>query len=228
MADNRDDPTRHKQPPPLPDHLEFPQLPPHTLCGGPVAKYRAGNPARTLLYYLPGMGGRVNAGLGEALASRGGLVEGREESGDFRQYDFQTQIDTVKTDLLERHWNPSARVVANSYGAYLLLHALASLAPFPGKMLLLSPIVGAFEDEASLRSFVPPRADRLLKQAAAGQYPAPTRCEIHVGSEDWQSNPVAVTRFGELLGIRVTVVPDAGHALPKDYVARVLNRFFAD
>jgi len=63
-----------KPPPPHPDHLEFPQLPPHTLCGGPVAKYRAGNLARTLLYYLPGMGGRVNAGLGEALASRGGLA----------------------------------------------------------------------------------------------------------------------------------------------------------
>lgn len=44
-------------------------------------------------------------------------------------------------------------------------------------------------------------------------------------SEDWQSNPVNVTKFGELTGIPVHLVPDGGHMLPKEYVGALLDRW---
>jgi hypothetical protein len=53
--------------------------------------------------------------------------------------------------------------------------------------------------------------------------PIPRLCEMHVGSEDWQSDPVAVTRLASLLGLPVTVVPRDGHMLGKDYVGRLLD-----
>ena len=48
-------------------------------------------------------------------------------------------------------------------------------------------------------------------------------CEAHVGAEDWQSNPESVKNLFSLLGVGVTVVPEAGHALPKDYVGSLLD-----
>ena len=114
---------------------------------------------------------------------------------------------------------------AIQHGAYLLLHALSSMDTFPGKLLLLSPIVGEFSSETISMGFIPPYADRLHTLASQGKYPIPSHCEIHVGSEDWQSIPDNVNAFGSLVNAKVTVVTDAGHSLPKEYVVAVLDRW---
>jgi len=116
-------------------------------------------------------------------------------------------------------------IIANSFGGYLLLHALSKLDPYIGKILLLSPIVGEFSSEEISMGFIPPYADRLSELASSNQYPAPVNCSFHVGSEDWQSNPKNVTKFASLLGLPVTIVPNAGHQLPKDYVSFLLDNF---
>ena len=46
---------------------------------------------------------------------------------------------------------------------------------------------------------------------------------MHVGSDDWQSNPSAVLELGDLLGLKVTVAQGAGHNLPKAYVRELLD-----
>lgn len=176
-------------------------------------------------YYLPGAGGQITTGLGEGLARRGWATQGRETIGAFRKLPFQAQIDTVAEDLRQMFWREDAYVVAVSFGAYLFLHAQAQLPPFVGKVLLLSPIVGQFSSEEIGLGFIPPRADKLKKLADEDQYPIPLNCQIHVGSEDWQSNPENVLVFCNRLGISVTVVPGLGHQLGKDYVGRVLDRW---
>jgi len=50
-------------------------------------------------------------------------------------------------------------------------------------------------------------------------------CGIHVGSEDWQSNPTNVTAFADQLGIKVNIVQNDGHSLNKDYVSQQLDRW---
>jgi hypothetical protein len=47
------------------------------------------------IYFLPGHGGRISNGLGQALMSRGFDVVGRETLGDFKKLDFDTQVETV-------------------------------------------------------------------------------------------------------------------------------------
>ena len=177
------------------------------------------------IYYLPGHGGRLSTGLGENLLGRGLDVSGRETVGEFLALTFKEQVELVAEDLRSFYWHPTAHVIANSFGAYLFLHAQALLPPFIGKVLLLSPIVGEFAEEGASIGFIPPRADRLLKLAQAGTYPTPMQCEIHVGAQDWQSNPDNVVRFAQLLGLPVTVVPDTGHMLGKQYVGGVLDRW---
>ena len=106
-----------------------------------------------------------------------------------------------------------------------MLLALSQGTPSIGEILLRSPIVGEFSSEEISMGFIPPYADRLGELASANSYPVPMNCSFHVGSEDWQSNPENVAKFASLLGLPVTVVPNAGHQLPKDYVSSLLDNF---
>lgn len=177
------------------------------------------------VYYLPGAGGQIAAGLGQALMDRGVDVTGRETRGEFRSLGFEDQLQIIRGDLQTHFWHDQARVVCNSYGSYLFLHAQSQMAPFPGRVLMLSPIVGEFTSDETRTTFSPPRPTRLKELAEAGQFPAPARAEIHVGSEDWQSIPANVQAFGALTGISVTLVPGGGHNLPKAYVGALLDRW---
>ena len=89
----------------------------------------------SLIYYLPGWAGSLSTGLGQALINRGFDVAGRETRGEFKDLTFTDQVETVKEDLLNHFWTEDSRVIANSFGAYLFLHAQASLEPYPGKVL---------------------------------------------------------------------------------------------
>lgn len=180
------------------------------------------------IYLLPGRGGRLDQGLGEELAKRDWQVYGRELRGDFQRLGFGEQIETIAEDLQTHFWHENARVVANSFGAYLFLHAQTLLPPFPGRALLLAPIVGEASHEESMLHFIPPRAGRLQELVGQGAYPAPVRCEIHVGEHDWQSVPANVQEIGRPMGWRVCIVPDAGHQLPKAYMGVVLDNWLAD
>ena len=177
------------------------------------------------VYYLPGHGGQLATGLGQGLIDRGFHVAGRETRGDFRSLSFEEQIQVVTHDLQDHFWHEQARVICNSFGSYLFLHAQAQMPAFVGRVLLLSPIVGEFTNEQTRTSFSPPRPQRLKELADAGRFNAPANCEIHVGEEDWQSIPANVQAFGRLTGIPVTVVPKGGHDLGKAYVSPLLDRW---
>jgi hypothetical protein len=81
---------------------------------------------------------------------------------------FDAQVQTIGQDLREHFWHEGARVVCNSFGAYLFLHAQAQMDAFIGRVLLLSPIVGEFSNEQAQLSFSPPRPTRLRVLAEAG------------------------------------------------------------
>ena len=135
------------------------------------------------------------------------------------------QVEVVADDLKSNFWSASDCLVANSFGGYLFLHAQANMPAFPGRVLLLSPIVGEFEDEASQRVFWPPYPERLKSLADAGAFPRLPQTQIHVGELDWQSVPSQVLAFGKAVGIPVTVVENAGHMLGKIYVGGLLDRW---
>ena len=177
------------------------------------------------IYYLPGQGGRLGTGLGEGLLSRGFNVTGRETIGEFRALSFTQQVAIVAEDLTSAYWGEDARVIANSFGAYLFLHAQILMKPFPGRVVLLSPIMGEFLTDDAKIGFIPPQAGKLLALAASGAYPKLKHCQIHVGALDWQSVPAVVVEFAKYLGVEVTVVPNAGHMLGKTYVGEILDRW---
>ena len=83
------------------------------------------------IYYLPGRGGRLHAGLGKAIHDRGFDITGRETVGTFSELVFSEQVAAVAQDLRAHFWDESARVIANSFGAYLFLHARLDCLLFP-------------------------------------------------------------------------------------------------
>jgi hypothetical protein len=179
------------------------------------------------IYLLCGHGGRITNGLGQELSRRGYDVVGRETVGDFKKLDFDEQVSIIAEDLTANFWHEDARVIANSYGAYLFLHAQTKMDAFIGKVLLLSPIVGEFSNEDIRMGFIPPYTKRLFELASSGSYPRLKQCEIHVGSEDWQSNPQNVTAFAKLVAMNVHVVQNVGHKLHKEYVSNLLDKWLA-
>lgn len=178
-----------------------------------------------VIYYLPGRGGRLNAGLGVELSVRGCQVLGREMSGDFQRAKFREQVSLVADDLQSQFWHDDALVVANSFGAYLFLHAQAILSPLPGKALLLSPIIGGSAAPNNGPRFSPPAADRLARLAKSGDMKVGRNIELHVGEFDWQADARRVHTFGQLLGLPVTIVPNATHMLDRTYVSGLLDRW---
>ena len=113
------------------------------------------------LIALTSHAGQLASGLGRALMDRGFDVAGRETRGDFRSLPFDEQIATVGQDLKDHFWHADARVICNSFGAYLFLHGQTLMPSFPGRVLLLSPILGEFTNAQARTSFSPPRPTRL-------------------------------------------------------------------
>jgi len=125
-----------------------------------------------MIYYLPGHGGLISTGLGKAIADRGCRVIGRETVGAFNELPFQEQVRLVAEDLGKDFWTDDARVVANSFGGYLFLHAQALLdGVYPGRVLILSPIVGGFTNGTINASLLPAELHQLLQRRADGDMP---------------------------------------------------------
>ena len=175
------------------------------------------------VYYLPGMGGRLNTGLGRGIHDRGYKIVGRETRGEYQKYSFQDKIDLVANDLEQHFWYEEAKVVVNSFGGYLFLHAQLQMKPYPGQVLILSPIISSSKHDETQMRFYPPRADALVEAAASGEVPCPINAAVHVGSEDWQSGPDGVLSFGRAVGVPVSVVDGQGHMLSVDYVGSLLD-----
>ena len=178
------------------------------------------------IYLLPGRGGRLTAGLGLALKGRGYHLSGRETLGDFAKLPLHMQAQAIADDLQGEFWDGSAQVIANSYGAYLFLFAQSLMPAFPGKVLLLSPIIGAATNTSIGNvGFAPPYAARLMDLAMSRELVVPEHSEIHVGANDWQCPAERLSEFGRLTGVPVTIVSGSGHMLDHGYVGALLDQW---
>lgn len=180
---------------------------------------------KNTIYYLPGSGGRVRTGLGEGILELGYDLKGRETPWSFEGLSFDEQLELVTQDLRKEFWTSDSRVVAVSYGAYLLLNALSEQDPYPGSILLLSPILGGVTGTDEMYYYSPPRANSIIELANEEQFPSPKHIEIHVGDRDWQSPFERVIAFSNAIDGKYAIVPNTGHDLGKEYVTPILKKW---
>ena len=168
------------------------------------------------IYYLPGRSGRVAEGLGAFLQGQCDQLSGREVAGDLKRLVFADQLAAIRQDLLDSHWHDDGRLVANSYGAYLLLHTLIDMEQYPGNIVLLSPILGAVQTQKLF--FRPPGAKRLLQSFEAGTFPKPRILRCIVGEFDWQSESSRCVDLCDAVNGRLSVVLGGSHNLNPEIV----------
>jgi hypothetical protein len=181
------------------------------------------------VYFLPGRQERVSDGLGSAIVRAGFSICGHEIVNDFARLRFAEQLSLIRSDLQTTFWKPDARIIARSYGAYLLLNTLAEMSPFPGRILLLSPVLGAAVANNGFYVSRPPRADRFANVVESGEFPGPRYLEIHTGSEDNGCDPQLADRFAALVSdTRLHIVAGAGHDLGDEYTRSALREFLSE
>lgn len=177
------------------------------------------------VYLVPGRGNGLRD-LGEIISSFGFEVCGREVLPPFSAFRFPEQLQIIQKDVSSLFWFSDAKLIGHSYGGYLLLQALSALKPFPGKILLFSPILGQAMDKERLYLSRPPRARRLLELAKANKYPIPQYLEIHTGADDDGCDPDLAREFGSLISsAKVNIVQAQGHKLSTSHVKSVICDF---
>ncbi len=159
------------------------------------------------------------------MQQRGCSFTGRETVGPFQKLSFGQQVDAIANDLQADFWHDQARVIANSYGAYLFWHAQAQLPAFPGKVLLLSPVIGSARSPDCRIEFRPPRAERLMQMAVRGELMTPRQCETHVGDLDWQCPVERLRAFYSALDLPLNEAHGGGHLLDRNYISSVLDQW---
>jgi hypothetical protein len=176
-------------------------------------------------YYLPGRNEPLVSGPGEVLVASGFSVIGRTLPGDLSGLGFDDQVTRIGQDLTAQFWRADALAAGRSYGAYLLLHALADLAPFPGRVLLFSPVLGAAlaQHAGGFYGAIPPRADRLAFLAREHAFPAPASIDIYLGERDTGCAVEVASAFAMSVGGRLHIVVGAGHELPLGSIEAALG-----
>ena len=175
----------------------------------------------SLIRYITGRGGSGIGGLSAYLATLDDDFDVLPIDPEFLLQDIQGQVDSIREFInLD-----SGNVIANSYGAYLLLLSLIDQPPLPIRTLLLSPVLGRAISEKRMLFSRPPR-EKTLHQAIADQrLGMPDHLEIVTGAEDEICDPALARQVGEQLGINVSILPNEGHMLEPASVESALQRF---
>jgi hypothetical protein len=175
------------------------------------------------IYYITGRGGSIHEGLGVFLKSKSHSVTGISLSKEFLAKTFEDQVDSIRSEL-QRIEAESIPVIANSYGAYLLLLSLISRPSLETKVLLLSPVVGTLVSKAGY--FKPPYAESIPAALNSSTLRKPANLEIHVGSLDNQCDLEALEFLANTLSAdRFQVHDGQGHMIDKLVVANLVDRF---
>ncbi len=181
---------------------------------------------RTQIYFLPGRGDPPGSGMGQWAQELGFEVLARAVDPRFVARPFAEQLELIGRDLQTGFCHPGGRLLAYSYGAYLLLHALSELPPYPGEVILISPMLGAFRDRQGFFLSRPPRARRLMQWAEQGVFPRPGRLVIHQGAQDPICDPRRAAAFASHLGLREFYSwPDQGHHWSEARFKAILRLF---
>ena len=181
------------------------------------------------ILYLTGRGGELNQGLGNHLQSRATEFGGIAFNDATLSHSFGGQITAVK-QLLRDSACDKSYLIANSYGCYVLLHALIDQPLMSTtKVLLLSPLLGRTHLRAHGFSARPPRLKRLDTALANGNVQKPDYLALVAGAEDPICEPAELHNVAALLQAdHCQILPNQGHMIEHDVMDTVLTDFLTN
>ena len=130
------------------------------------------------LKYITGRGGDVLGGLSKYLATLSREYRALAIDQAFLAQTFPDQVLSVRDFCSDQN----SSIIANSYGAYLLLQALIDQPPVDARMMLLSPVLGKANSKKRMLISRPPGEKALKLAILEGRIGLPNHLEILTGS----------------------------------------------
>jgi pimeloyl-ACP methyl ester carboxylesterase len=175
------------------------------------------------ILYITGRNGHSHRGLGKYLNSLTGSFSGISLDPVFLRQPFDVQVANIQTTIDSP---VDHKIVANSYGGYLLMHALIDRPEVGHDILLLSPVLGKAISLESMSFSRPPGANRLLAALEHGRIAKPRHMEIHTGEVDHSCCPLLAAKFAEgIPADRFELIPGQGHMIDRPIVQSIIDDF---
>ena len=173
------------------------------------------------LKYITGRGGDGISGLSAHLASLSDDYHVLALDQYFLRKTFLEQVAEVQSF----HAAFDGYLLANSYGAYLLLHSMIDQPASVSKIMLLSPALGRVNSEKRMLISRPP-GEKAFKQAISeSRLGIPKGMQILTGALDEVCDADLAKKMGDQLGIEVDILVGEGHMISKEKIADVLKKF---
>jgi len=175
--------------------------------------------------YITGRGGSIRSGLGEYLALKTDKLYGLDLSHEFLTREFTQQVAEVALALRKARVL-SSPVIANSYGAYLVLHALLSRKIEISNLVLISPILGSCY--SGNRFFKPPFSQHLNTLMSETASNLPRRTTIIWGAEDESIDQNGIKKLtSQCNDIHLIEIDKQEHHIDKQILAETLDRILS-
>ncbi len=174
-----------------------------------------------MIRYITGRGGTGIGGLSAYLATLNDNYAVLPLDTEFILTDIEDQIESVREFLQLDGGN----VIANSYGAYLLLQALIDQPALPSRVLLLSPVLGRTFSRDRMLSSRPPREATLRRAIAEKRLGMPRYLAIVTGQEDEICDPERAREVATQLAIDISVLEQEGHMISPNRVSNIIEEF---
>ena len=139
----------------------------------------------------------------------------------FLQQSFEDQVNSTRKfcDIGEGF------IIANSYGAYLLLQSLIDQPPLLAYVMLLSPVLGRTMDSERMLFSRPPREKTLRTAIESRRLGIPPHMEIVTGKDDEICDWQVAQKFSTDLNISIAVLDGEGHMISPDKVSQTVDSF---
>ena len=184
--------------------------------------WASNSPVTETIFYISGRGGSIQGKTGQLLTQFAKEVKGISLDRHFLAQSPEKQVAEIRTTL-DSASRMEAPVIANSYGAYLVLLALIEPSESVLNLLLLSPIIG--KTYSATGYFRPPMARRLESATASGSISL-NRLEIHVGEKDEGFSKAPFAMFAKQLNADLfSTYPNEGHSLKRELLVDIVAKF---
>lgn len=188
---------------------------------GPVDTVLPEQPASIL--YITGRGGSLDRGYVNILKTRCFDFDGVELNGEFLKLDHLNQLNVISGIL--RHYANDI-IIANSYGAYLILCVLAEEDISLNNVFLHSPITGS---STLQRTFFRPAGARAVERAIEECAFEGTISNLFVvvGGDDQQCDPERCQMLAAAFRGVARVIPNQGHQIAHLKLEKCTDQFFS-